>query len=127
MLVVGSGSQEDPIELEDEGLEYTEEEGSGLNQSYHTPPRAEEALLVFGSPASQTLLANISEICGCPVPLVIRIEDNIEMVAVMQENTEPLPVCVEPLRYNVGSQRASRGHPQAHFHSSTCHRNRHAK
>ena len=55
MSVVGSGSQEDPIELEEEGLEYTDEEGSGSNQSYHTPPRAEEALLVFRSLASQSL------------------------------------------------------------------------
>ena len=52
MSIVGSGSQEDPIELEEEGLEYADEEGLGSNQSYHTPPRAEEALLVFGSPAS---------------------------------------------------------------------------
>ena len=108
----GSGSQEDPIELEGEGLEYAEEEGSGSNQSYHTPPRVEEALLVFGSPVSQSLPTEVSETCGCPVPSVIRIEDDVEMVAVPRENEEPLPVCMEePPRYNVGSQRASRGHP----------------
>ena len=124
----GSGSQEDPIELEEEGLEYAEEEGSDSNQSYHTPLRAEEALLVFGSPVSQTLPAEVRETCGCPIPSVIRIEDDVEMVAVPQENEEPLPVRVEePPRYNVGSQRASRGHPQAHFRSSTRHLNRHAK
>ena len=53
--VVGSGSQEDPIELEEEGLEYADEEGSNSSQSYHTPPRVEEALLVFRSPVSQSL------------------------------------------------------------------------
>ena len=127
MLVVGSGSQEDPIELEDEGLEYTEEEGSGLNQSYHTPPRAEEALLVFRSPVSQLLPADVSETCGCPIPSVIRIKDDVEMVMVLQENKELLSVWVEPLSYNVGSQHASHGHPLAHFHSSTCHCNCHAK
>ena len=61
----GSGSQEDPIELEEGGLEYAEEEGLGSNQSYHTPPRAEEALLIFGSPVSQTLPAEVSETCSC--------------------------------------------------------------
>ena len=90
-------------------------------------PRAEEALLVFGSPVSQSLPAEVSETCGCPVPSVIRIEDDIEMAAIPQENAEPLPARVEPSRYNVGNQRASRGHPQAHYRSSTRHRNRHAK
>ena len=123
-----SGSREDPIELEEEELEYADEEGSNSNQSYHTPPRAEEALLVFGSPVSQTLPTDVSETCGCPIPSVIRIEDDVEMIAVPQENKEPLPIRVEePPRYYVGSQRASRGHPQAHFRSSTHHRNRHAK
>ena len=61
-----SGSREDPIKLEEEELEYAEEEGSGSNQSYHTPPRAEEQLLVFRSPVSQTLPTDISETCGCP-------------------------------------------------------------
>ena len=126
--VVGSGSQEDPIELEEEGLEYADEDGSGSNQSYHTPPRAEEALLVFGSPASQSLPTEVRETCGCPVPSVIRIEDDVEMVAVPQENEEPVPVRVaEPPRYDVGGQRASRGRPLAHFRSSTRHRNCHAK
>ena len=127
VAVVGSGSQEDPIELGEEGLEYASDEGSDSNQSYHTPPRAEEALLVFGSPVSQTLPAEVSETCGCPIPSVIRIEDDVEMVAVPQENAEPLPVRVEPPRYDVGIQRASRGRPLAHYCSSTRHRNRHAK
>ena len=127
MSVVGSGSQEDPIKLEEEGLEYTNEEGLGLNQSYHTPPWAEESLLVFGSPVSQTLPTDVSETCGCPIPSVIRIEDDVEMVMVLQENVEPLPVHVEPSRYNMGTQRASHRHPQAHFCSSTCHHNCHAK
>ena len=125
--IIGSGSQEDPIELGEEGLEYAGDEGSGSDQSYHTPPRAEEALLVFGSPVSQTLPAEVSETCGCPIPSVIRIEDDVEMVTVPQENAEPLPVRVEPPRYDVGIQRASRGRPLAHYHSSTRHRNRHAK
>ena len=126
--IVGSGSQEDPIELEEEGLEYAEEEGSSSNQSYHTPPRAEEGLLVFGSPASQSLPTEVRETCGCPVPSVIRIEDDVEMIAVPQENEEPVPVRVAELpRYGVGVQRASRGRPLAHFRSSTRHRNRHAK
>ena len=127
VVVVGSGSQEDPIELGEEGLEYAGDEGSGSDQSYHTPPRAEEALLIFGSPVSQSLPTEVSETCGCPIPSVIRIEDDIEMVAVPQENAEPLPVCVEPPRYDMGIQRASRGRPLAHYCSSTRHRNRHAK
>ena len=127
VAVVGSGSQEDPIELGEEGLEYAGDEGSGSDQSYHTPPRAEEALLVFGSPVSQTLPAEVSETCGCPIPSVIRIEDDVEMVAVPQENAEPLPVRVEPPRYDVGIQRASCGRPLAHYRSSTRHCNRHAK
>ena len=126
--VVGSGSQEDPIELEEEGLEYADEESSNLNQSYHTPPRAEETLLVFGSPVSQSLPMDVGETCGCPIPSVIRIEDDVEMVAIPQENEEPVPVRVaEPPRYGVGAQRASRGRLLAHFRSSTHHRNRHAK
>ena len=127
--VVGSGSQEDPIELGEEGLEYTSDEGSDLNQSYHTPPRTEEALLVFGSLVSHTLPTDVSETCSCPIPSVIRIEDDVEMVAVPQENTEPLPVYVyvEPPRYDVGIQCASHGRPLAHYHSSAHHYNCHAK
>ena len=80
------------------------------------------------SPASQSLSTEVRETCGCPVPSVIRIEDDVEMVAIPQENEEPVPVCVaEPPRYNVGAQRASRGRPLAHFRSSTRHRNCHAK
>ena len=127
VTVIGSGSQEDPIKLGEEGLEYTNDEGSDSNQSYHTPPRAEEALLVFGSPVSHTLPTDVSEVCGCPIPSVIRIEDDVKLVAVPQENTEPLPVCVEPPRYDMGIQRASRGCPLAHYRSSTCHHNRHSK
>ena len=125
--VIGSGSQEDPIELGEEGLEYAGDEGSDSNQSYHTPPRAEEALLVFGSPVSQTLPVDVREACGCPIPLVIQIEDDVEMVAVPQENAELLPVCVEPLRYDMGIQHASRGRPLAYSHLSAHHRNCHAK
>ena len=127
VTIVGSGSQEDPIELGEEGLEYTDDEGSDSNQSYHTPPRAEGALLVFGSPVSHTLPMDVSETCGCPIPLVIQIEDDVKMVAIPQENVEPLPVCIEPPRYDVGTQRASRGRPLAHYRSSTRHRNCHAK
>ena len=127
VTVIGSGSQEDPIELREEGLEYANDEGSDSNQSYHTPPRAEEALLIFGSLVSHTLPTDISETCGCPIPSVIQIEDEVEMVAVPQENAEPLLVRVEPPRYNVGIQRASRGRPLAHYRSSTRHHNRHAK
>ena len=127
VTVVGSGSQEDPIELGEEGLEYAGNGGSDSNQSYHTPPRAEEALLVFRSPVSQTLPTDVSEACGCPIPSMIQIKDDIEMVAVPQESVEPLPVCVEPPRYDVGIQRASCGHPLAHYHPSTRHRDRHAK
>jgi hypothetical protein len=126
--VVGSGSAEDPIELEGEGLEYAEEESTSAG-SYHTPPRVEdEPLRIIGSPVSQSLPVDVVETCGCPIPSVIRIEDDVEMVAIPQENEEPLPVRVEELpRYNVGSQRASRGRPLAHFRSSTRNRNRHAK
>ena len=127
VVASGSGSQEDPIDLEEEGLEYANEEGSDLNQSYHTPLRAEELLLIFGSPVSQTLPTDVSETCGCPIPSVIRIEDDVKMVVIPQENVEPLPVCVEPSRHNVGTQCAFRGRPQAHFHSSTRHCNHHAK
>ena len=64
--------------------------------------------------------------CGCPVPDVIRIEDDVELVAVPQENKRPIPVHVEePLRYNMGVQCASCGCPQAHY-SSRC-VNHHAK
>ena len=127
VTIVGSGSQEDPIELGEEGLEYADDEGSDSNQSYHTPPRAEEALLVFGSLVSHTLPTDVSETCGCPIPSVIRIEDDIKMVAIPQENAEPLPVCVEPPRYDVGIQCASCGCPLAHYCSSTRHHNRHSE
>ena len=127
VTIVGSGSQEDPIELGEEGLEYADDEGSDSNRSYHTPPRAEEALLVFRSPVPHTLPTDVSEVCGCPIPSVIQIEDDVELVTVPQENAKPLPVCVEPPRYDVGIQRASRGHPLAHYRSSTRHHNRHSK
>ena len=48
---LGSGSAEDPI-----NLEYADEEDSSLGGSYHTPPRVvEEPLWIFGSPISQHL------------------------------------------------------------------------
>ena len=121
-LASGSGSAEDPIDLE-----YTNEEGSSLGGSYHTPPRVkEEPLQIIGSPISQHLPKDVQMTCGCPVADVIRIEDDVELVAVPQENKVPIPVCVEELpRYNVGVQHASHGHPQAHY-SSRC-VNHHAK
>ena len=101
---LGSGSAEDPI-----NLEYTNEEDSSLGGSYHTPPRVEEEpLRIIRSPISQHLSMDVQATCGCPVPNVFRIKDNVELVAVPQENERPIPVCVEePPRYNVGVQHAS--------------------
>ena len=62
--------------------------------SYHTPPRVEEQLLVFGSPVSQSLPSDVGKTCSCPIPLVIRIKDDVKMVVILQENEEPLPLCV---------------------------------
>ena len=91
----GSGSQEDPVTLE-----YAEDEGSNSGSSYHLLIMAqEELLLVIGSPVSQS--PDMPEaLCACPVPAVIRIEDDVEMTAVPSENEEAIPVL---LRYLVGS------------------------
>ena len=102
-----SGDQEEQSELE-----YAEEEeGSSSNASYHVPLVApEETLLVFGSPISQTLPSEVQETCGCPVPAVITIEDDVEMAVILRENEEVIPVQVERLpTYAVGLQRSSQG------------------
>ena len=109
-------------------LEYAEDEGSNSGLSYHSPIMAqEELLLVTGSPVVQS--SEVPEVlCACPIPEVIRITDDVEMVTVPQENEVPIPVCVEePPRYNVGIQCASQGHPVAHYRSSTHHTSCHAK
>ena len=118
----GSGSAEDPIDLE-----YTDEEGLSLGGSYHTPPRVkEEPLRIIRSPISQHLPEDVQTTCGCLAPNVFRIRDDVELVAVPQENKRLIPVRVEePLRYNMDVQRASQGHPQAHY--SSHHINCHAK
>ena len=116
---LGSGSAEDPIDLE-----YADEEGSSSGGSYHTPPRVEEEpLRVIRSPISQHLPEDVQMTCGCPAPNIFRIEDDVELVAVPQENKVPIPVCVEePPRYNVGVQCASHGHPQPYYssHHTNC-------
>ena len=118
----GSGSAEDPI-----NLEYADEEDLSSGGSYHTPPRVEEEpLQVIRSPISQHLPEDVQTTCGCPALNIFRIEDGVELVAVPQENERPIPVHIEELpRYNVGVQCASCGHPQAHY--SSHHTNRHAK
>ena len=74
--------------------------------SYHVPLVAlEETLLVFRSPISQPLPSEVQETCGCPVPTVITIEDDVEMTVVPRENEEVIPVQVErPPTYAVGLQ-----------------------
>ena len=62
--------------------------------------------------------------CACPVPAIIRIKDNVEMVAVLSGNEEAIPVL---LRYLVGVQHTSQGHLVIHHCSSTHHTNHHAK
>ena len=124
-VVSTSGDQEDRLELE-----YAEEEeGSSSGVSYHVPLVApEETLLVFRSPISQTLPSKVQETCGCPVPTIITIEDDVEMTVVPRENEEVIPVQVERLpTYVVGLQQSSRGRPLAHYHSSTRRANCHAK
>ena len=98
-------------------LEYAEEEGSSSGASYHIPLVApKETLLVFGSPISQTLSSEVQETCGCPVPAIITIEDNVEMVVVPRENEEAIPVQVErPPTYTVGLQQSSCGRLIAHY------------
>ena len=111
-------------------LEYAEEEeGSSSSASYHIPLVApEETLLVFRSPISQTLPSEFQETCGCPVPGVITIKDDVEISMVLRENKEAIPVQVERLpTYAVGLQRSSQGQLLAHYHSSTRHANHHAK
>ena len=120
-----SGDQEDQSELE-----YAEEEeGSSSGASYHIPLVApEETLLVFGSPISQTLPSKVQETCGCPVPSVITVGDDVEMTVVPRENKEAIPVQVErPPTYAVGLQQFSRGQPLAHYCSSIRHANCHSK
>ena len=64
--------------------------------------------------------------CGYPVLDAIRIEDDVELVAVPQENKRLIPVRVEELlRYNTSVQHTSWGHPQAHYSSHYI--NHHAK
>ena len=97
-----SGDQEDQSELE-----YAEEEeGSSSGASYHVLLIApEETLLVFGSPISQTLPSEVQETCGCPVPTIIMIKDDVEMSMVPRENKEAIPVQVErPPAYAMGLQ-----------------------
>ena len=111
-------------------MEYAEEEeGSSSGASYHVPLVApEEPLLVFGSPVSQTLPSKVQETCGCPVPAVITVKDNMEMTVVLRENEEAIPVQVgRPPAYAVGLQQSFRGQPVAHYCSSTCHTNCHTK
>ena len=78
-------------------LEYTEEkEGSSSSTSYHALLVApEELLLVFGSLVPHTLPSKVWETCGCPVPAVVTIQDDVEMTMVPRENEEAIPVQVE--------------------------------
>ena len=123
IIATGSG------EGESSELEYVEEEGGdGLELSYHSPIVAQEEvpLLVFGEVLpgdTQSLPVEVQETCGCPVPAVIRIEDDVEMVAASRENNTPIPV---PSRYTVRNPCASRGKSKAYFRSSTRRTNRHA-
>ena len=102
-ITVASTSSE---QEEHSKLEYAEEEGSSSGASYHVPlVIPEETLLVFGSPISQTFPSEVQETCGCPVPAVITIKDNVEMSVVLRENKEAIPVQVErPPAYAVGLQ-----------------------
>ena len=123
--VIATGSGED----ESSELEYAEEEeGDSSDSSYHSPTVAqgEVPLLVFGEVLpgdTQSLPVEVQETCGCPVPTIIRIEDDVEMVTAPRENNTPIPV---PPRYTVCNPRASCGVTKAHFHSSTRRANRHA-
>ena len=125
-IAIASSSRD---QEEQSKLEYAEEEGSSSSASYHIPLVAPgEPLLVFGSPVSQTLPSEVQETCGCPVPAVVRIEDDMEMTVVPRENKEAIPIQVErPPAYTVDLQRSSRSRTLAHYRSSTCHTNRHAK
>ena len=123
-IAVASGSRD-----QEECFELEHAEGSSSGASYHVPLVApEEPLLVFRSPISQNLPSKVQETCGCPVPAIITIEDDVEMAMVLRENKEAIPVQVErPPAYTVGLQQSSRGRPMAHYHSSTCHTNCHTK
>ena len=123
IIATGSGEGE-PSELE----YVNEEEGSGSGLSYHSPTVAQEEvpLLVFGEVLpgdTQSLPVEVQETCGCPVPTVIRIEDDVKMVAAPRENNTPIPV---PPRQTVRNPRASCGVTKAYFRSSTRRTNRHA-
>ena len=111
-------------------LEYVEEVASS-GSSYHSPTVAQEEvpLLVFGEVLpgeTQSLPVEVQETCGCPIPAVIRIEDDVEMVAALRENNTPIPVRVDELPLSsVRTQRASRGKSKAYFRSSTRRANHH--
>ena len=61
--------------------------------SYHVPLVVPEGLLlVSGSLASQTLPNEVQETCGCLIPAVVRIKDDVEMTVVPRENKEAIPV-----------------------------------
>ena len=126
--VIATGSGEGELSE----LEYAkEEEGDDSGSSYHSPMVAQEEvpLLVFGEVLpgdTQSLPVEVQETCGCPVPAVIRIEDNVEMVAAPRENNTPIPVRVDELSsLPVRTQRASCGRFKAYFRSSTHCTNRH--
>ena len=121
-MVITTGSGEG----ESSELEYAEEEeGDDLGSSYHSLMVAQEEvpLLVFGEVLpgdTQSLPVKVQETCGCPVPAIIRIEDDVEMVAAPRENNTPIPVRVDELSsLPVCTQRASRGRFKAYFRSST--------
>ena len=127
-MVIATGSGEG----ESSELEYAEEEeGDDSGSSYHSPTVAQEEvpLLVFSEVLpgdTQSLPVEVQETCGCPVPAVIRIEDDVEMVAAPRENNTPIPVRVDELSsLPVRTQRASRGRFKAYFCSSTHRTNRH--
>ena len=123
VITTGSG------EGESSELEYAkEEEGDDSNSSYHSPTVAQEEvpLLVFGEVLpgdTQSLPIEVQETCGCPIPAIIRIEDDVEMVAAPRENHTPIPV---PPRHTVHNPCASRGVTKAYFRSSTRRTNYHA-
>ena len=88
--------------------------------------QGEVPLLVFGEVLpgdTQSLPVEVQETCGCLVPAVIMIEDDVKMVAAPRENHTPIPV---PPRHTVRTPHASRGVTKAYFHSSTRRTNRHA-
>ena len=126
--VIATGSGEGELSE----LEYVdEEEGDGSGSSYHSPTVAQEEvpLLVFGKVLpgdTQSLPVEVQETCGCPIPTVTRIKDNVEIVAAPRENNTPIPVQVDELpSFSVRNQRASRGKSKAYFRSSTHRTNRH--